>query len=78
MNLRANVGHNSGAMPVMYAIACDLDTATLKASYHNDSSQNAYTDIGRSRRGHGFDRTQGSVYFGNETVDAVTLSLIHI
>ena len=75
MNLRATVGHNSGVKPVMYAIAFDLDTATLKASYHNDSWQNAYTDIGRSLRGHGFDRTQGSVYFGNETVDAVTCVL---
>jgi len=75
MNLRANVGHNSGAKRFMYAIAFDLDTATLKASYHNDLCQNAYTDIGRSLRGHGFDRTQGSVSFGNDTVDAVTCVL---
>jgi virulence-associated protein VapD len=75
MNQRAHVGHNSGARPVMYAIAFDLDTATLKASYHNESWQNAYNDIGRTLRGHGFDRTQGSVYFGNESVDAVTCVL---
>jgi virulence-associated protein VapD len=75
MNLRANVGHNSGAKPTAYAIAFDLDMATLKASYHKESWQNADTDIGRALRGHGFDRTQGSVYFGNETVDAVTCVL---
>ena len=75
MNLRASVGHNSGTKPVMYAIAFDLDTATLKASYHNDSWQNAYNDIGKALRAHGFDRTQGSVHFGNDSVDAVTCVL---
>lgn len=75
MNLRASLGHNSGVRPVMYAIAFDLDTATLKASYHNDSCQNAYNDIGKALRSHGFDRTQGSVYFGNDAVDAVTCVL---
>ena len=75
MNLRANVGHNSGAKPVMYAIAFDFDTATLKASYHNDSWQNAYNDIGKSLRGHDFVRTQGSAYSGNDSVDAVTCVL---
>jgi virulence-associated protein VapD len=75
MNLRANVGHNSGAKPVVYAIAFDLDTATLKASYHNESWQNAYSDISKALRAHGFDRTQGSVYFGNDQVDAVTCVL---
>jgi virulence-associated protein VapD len=75
MNLRANVGHNSGARQAMYAIAFDLDTATLKASYHNESWQNAYNDIGKALRGHGFDSTQGSVYFGNDQVDAVTCVL---
>lgn len=75
MNLRAKVGHNSGVKPVMYAIAFDLDTATLKASYHNESWQNADNDIGKALRGHGFDRTQGSVYFGSDAVDAVTCVL---
>lgn len=75
MNITARSGHNSGVKPVMYAIAFDLDTATLKASYHNESWQNAYNDISKALRGHGFDRTQGSVYFGNETVDAVTCVL---
>ncbi|MCX8508583.1 MAG: virulence factor [Rhodobacteraceae bacterium] len=75
MNLRANVGHNSGERRPMYAIAFDLDTATLKASYHNDSWQNAYNDVGRALRSHGFDRTQGAVCFGNDNVDAVTCVL---
>lgn len=75
MNIRASVGHNSAGRPVMYAIAFDLDTATLKASYHNDSWQNAYADIAKALRTFGFDRPQGSVYFGNETVDAVTCVL---
>jgi virulence-associated protein VapD len=75
MNLRASVGHNSGRKPVVYAIAFDLDTSTLKASYHNESWQNAYADVGKTLRSYGFDRTQGSVYFGNDTVDAVTCVL---
>ena len=75
MNLHAKVGHNSGRRPVVYAIAFDLDTNVLKASYHNDSWQNAYSDIGKTLRGHGFDRMQGSVYFGNDSVDAVTCVL---
>ena len=75
MKFRPAIGHNSGTRPVMYAIAFDLDTATLRASYHNDSWQNAYADIGKALRGHGFDHMQGSVYFGNENVDAVTCVL---
>ena len=75
MNLRARIGSNSGVRPIMYAIAFDLDTATLKASYHNDSWQNAYNDIARALRLHGFDRPQGSVYFGNDSVDAVSCVL---
>jgi virulence-associated protein VapD len=55
----------------MFAIAFDLDTETLKRSYHNTSWQNAYNDIARFLRDQGFDRQQGSVYFGNEEVDMV-------
>ena len=75
MNLRAQVGHNSGRKPVVYAIAFDLDTSVLKASDLNESWQNAYSDIGKTLRGHGFDRMQGSVCFGNDSVDAVTCVL---
>ncbi len=75
MQAKTSFGHNSGAKQTMYAIAFDLDTTTLKASYHNESWQNAYNDISKALRGHGFDRTQGSVYFGSDTVDAVTCVL---
>lgn len=56
----------------MYAIAFDMGTKTLEASYPGDSWRNAYTEIGRILREHGFDWQQGSVYFGNESVNAVT------
>ena len=48
-----------------------MDTSVLQASYHNASWQNAYADIGRALSQHGFTRQQGSVYFGDDTVDAV-------
>lgn len=68
----ARLGHNSaGVNQTVFAIAFDLDTDTLKRSYHNDSWQNAYNDIGRFLRSQGFDRQQGSVYFGNQDVDMV-------
>jgi virulence-associated protein VapD len=55
----------------VYAICFDLDTETLKNQYHNISWQNAYTDIGRVLERHGFNRQQGSVYFGDEKVDPI-------
>ena len=56
----------------MYAIAFDLDTERLKELYHNASWQNAYEDIRRVLETHGFERQQGSVYFGDANkVDAV-------
>jgi virulence-associated protein VapD len=55
----------------MFAITFDMDTTALQASYHNASWQNAYNDIGGALRKYGFTRQQGSVYFGDETVDAV-------
>jgi len=55
----------------MYAITFDLDTDTLKKGCPNPSWQNACNDIGKFLRGHGFDRQQGSVCFGNETIDSV-------
>jgi virulence-associated protein VapD len=70
---RARIGHNSrpGRPPVTYAISFDLDTKTLQDSYPTASWQNAYFDIERALREHGFLRKQGSVYFGDETVDVV-------
>ena len=55
----------------MYAITFDMDTDILKASYHTPSWQNAYADIARALSQYGFTRQQGSVYFGDDTVDAV-------
>ena len=59
----------------MYAITFDLDTQTLEASYGSTSWRNAYTDIRNALRAHGFDWQQGSVYFGDQTVSAVTCVL---
>jgi len=55
----------------MYAITFDMDIAALQASYHNASWQNAYNDISRVLHSYGFGRQQGSVYFGDDGVDAV-------
>ena len=55
----------------MYAITFDLDTKVLETSYPLPSWQNAYADIGRFLRERGFSRQQGSVYFGDETIDVV-------
>ena len=60
----------------MYAIAFDLDTNTLKDVYPNDSYKNAYMDIRRVLVDeYGFAWQQGSVYFGGESVDAVSCVL---
>jgi virulence-associated protein VapD len=59
----------------MYAITFDLDTQTLEASYGSASWRNACADIRNALRNHGFDWQQGSVYFGNETVNAVSCVL---
>ena len=69
-----SIGHNSQrvARPAAtYAITIDLDTKVLEASYPLPSWQNAYADIGRFLRERGFSRQQGSVYFGDETIDVV-------
>jgi virulence-associated protein VapD len=56
---------------VTYAITFDLDTKILETTYGSPSWQNAYKDVGRFLREAGFDRQQGSVYFGSEDVDVV-------
>lgn len=68
-------GHNRGRRGSMYAITFDLDTQTLEQSYGNQSWRNAYTDIRNRLRRHGFEWQQGSVYFGNDDVTAVTCVL---
>src|SRR3954447_16360157 len=66
------IGHNSRMRPAaMYAISFDLDTKVLEESYPTSSWQNAYADIAKFLRGRGFDRQQGSVYFGDDSIDVV-------
>ena len=55
----------------VYAISFDLDTEELQRLYHNPSWRNGYDDIRRELEPFGFGRQQGSVYFGDETVDSV-------
>lgn len=60
----------------MYAITFDLEMSALRETYHNESINNAYTDIRKVLvDDYGFDWQQGSVYFGGSTVDAVTCVL---
>lgn len=59
----------------MYAITFDMDTARMEELYDGPSWKNGYAAIGKVLRDHGFDWTQGSVYFGDETVNAVTCVL---
>ena len=79
MLTRTNIGHNrrqpQSRPPVRYAISFDLDTKVLEQSDSIASWQNAYHDIGRVLRERGFDRQQGSVYFGDDTVDVVRCQL---
>ena len=69
----AGIGHNShrSIRQSVFAITFDMDTSVLQASYLNASWQNASAGIGRALSPHGFTRQQGSVYFGDDTVDAV-------
>ncbi|NBO31394.1 MAG: virulence factor [Cyanobacteria bacterium WB6_1B_304] len=61
----------------MYAIAFDMDIESLKLNY-GDPYNNAYSEIGRVLHRNGFTRQQGSVYFGNENINAVTCVLAAI
>ena len=69
-------GHNSKRRHSVYAVAFDLDTEELKRSYHVDSCNNVCYDISRFLQGHGFERIQGSVYFGDDSVNAVTCQTV--
>lgn len=59
----------------MFAVTCDRDTQTLEQTYGNPSWRNAYGEIRKTLAEHGLDWQQGSVYFGNDKVDAVTCVL---
>ena len=60
----------------MYAVTFDIDTECFKNEYHNNSSPNAYGDIRKFMESHGFEWKQGSVYFGNPEITAVTCVLV--
>ncbi|GAA9340995.1 endoribonuclease VapD [Helicobacter pylori] len=54
----------------MYAVTFDLDTNFLNENAVNLSK--VYSDIAKFMEQHGFKWQQGSVYFGDETINAVT------
>ena len=55
----------------MYAIAFDLNQEALRRHYPGGYVENAYADIQRVFATHGFERQQGSVYFGRSTSTSV-------
>jgi virulence-associated protein VapD len=59
----------------MYAITFDLDTQTFEQACGRASWRNACSDIRNALRAFGFDWQQGSVYFGDDNVNAVTCVL---
>lgn len=60
---------------MIYAIILDLDTDALATSYPHQTHQNAHQDIRQVLEGFGFDWQQRGVFFGRETVNAVTCVL---
>jgi virulence-associated protein VapD len=61
----------------VYAIAFDLDIESLRRAY-GDPYNNAYAEIRGVVKRHGFNWQQGSVYFGDERINAVTCVLAAI
>lgn len=58
----------------VYSIAFDMDIEALRTHY-GDPYNNAYLEIRRVLQRHGFTWQQGSVYFGGESITAVTCVL---
>jgi len=58
----------------VYAISFDMDIESLRQEY-GDPYNNAYGEIKKVLQAHGFSRQQGSVYFGDATVNAVSCVL---
>ena len=58
----------------MFAISFDLDIESLRQAY-GDPDNHAYRDIRGVLNRHGFRWQQGSVYFGDAMVNAVTCVL---
>lgn len=61
----------------VYAISFDMDIESLRIHY-GDPYNNAYGEIRRILQKQGFAWQQGSVYFGGETINAVTCVLAAI
>ena len=61
----------------VYAISFDMDIESLKIHY-GDPYNNAYGEIRKVLQKQGFVWQQGSVYFGGETINAVTCVLAAI
>ena len=61
----------------MYAIAFDMDIESLR-NHYGDPYNNAYTDIRKILVEHGFKWQQGSTYFGDDSINAVTCVLAAI
>ncbi|MCL4120800.1 UNVERIFIED_CONTAM: hypothetical protein GTU68_008422 [Idotea baltica] len=59
----------------MYAIVIDLDTNCLNEKFDEPTYHNAYKKVKDFMMANGFNWTQGSVYFGDESIDAVTCVL---
>jgi virulence-associated protein VapD len=58
-------------LKIMFAIAFDLHGESLKSSYGKPSWNNAYNEVREFLAGKGFTQKQGSLYYGDETVDQV-------
>ena len=58
----------------LYAIAFDMDIESLRTHY-GDPCNNAYSEIRRILQRHGFRWQQGSVYFGDDSINAVSCVL---
>lgn len=73
--------HELSALPKtgtrVYAISFDMDIDSLKIHY-GDPYNNAYAEIRRVLQKRGFNWQQGSVYFGGESINAVTCVLAAI
>jgi len=61
----------------VYAITFDMDIESLKLHY-GDPYNNAYAEIRKVLLKQGFAWQQGSVYFGGESINAVTCVLAAI
>ena len=60
----------------MYAIAFDLDTELLQQVYPGPSWRHGYDEMRAIVEAEGFSWRQGSVYFGDATVDPVKCVLV--